>query len=119
MLLVTTYLLTCATRTCVTLTPNPICYLRSPALWVAPHCSDVLMRELPICLLGCRRFGLWWLHNWLPLCSRLPTDIYHFLNCATRLLLAYPSVTTLMLLVLANPTVTTLVVVIVRPSSCF
>ena len=37
----------------------------------------------------------------------LPTDIYHFLNCATRLLLAYPSVTTLMLLVLANPTVTT------------
>ena len=51
--------------------------------------------------------------NWLP------TDIYHFLNCATRLLLAYPSVTTLMLLVLANPTVTTLVVVIVRPSSCY
>ena len=49
----------------------------------------------------------------------LPTDIYHFLSCATRLLLAYPSVTTLMLLVLANPTVTTLVVVIVRPSSCF
>ena len=44
-------------------------------------------------------------------------DIYHFLSCATRLLLAYPSVTTLMLL--ANPTVTTLVVVIVRPSSCF
>ena len=31
----------------------------------------VLMCGLPICLLGCRRFRLWWLHNWLPLCSIL------------------------------------------------
>ena len=31
----------------------------------------VLMCELPICLLGCRRFGLWRPHDWLPVCRIL------------------------------------------------